>query len=291
MKYPVSILRSLFISIFPLTALLVLAYGIIKFYEQGFSLGVLGILVMSATIVIFFAGLFVIPRARMDANLKLPSIGIAIGILSSIVGLFIAKVNLVQLVSVIVLGIAWILYLKWYSIFKDRTNETLQVGSQLEEFQLQNSNKEQILSSSFLGSPSIFLFYRGNWCPLCMAQIKEIATQYNELEKLGVHTVLISPQPHKQTKNLADKFKLNFHFLVDYKNKVAKQLGIFAEKGIPAGFQILGYDSDTVMPTVVITDKTGKIIFADLTDNYRVRPEPELFLKIIKESIIAKAKL
>jgi len=118
-----------------------------------------------------------------------------------------------------------------------------------------------------------------------MAQIKEIAAQYEELDKLGVNTILISPQPHQQTKSLAKRYKLNFHFLVDYKNEVAKQLGIFAENGIPAGFQAFGYDSDTVMPTVVITDKKGEIIFVDLTDNYRVRPEPGVFLKIIRESI------
>ena len=118
-----------------------------------------------------------------------------------------------------------------------------------------------------------------------MAQIKEISAEYEALDRLGINTVLISPQPHQQTKKLTDKFKFNFHFLVDYKSKVAQQLGIFAKNGIPTGFQVLGYDSDTVMPTVVITDKRGKIIFADLTDNYRVRPEPEVFLKIIKESI------
>ena len=35
------------------------------------------------------------------------------------------------------------------------------------------------------------------------------------------------------------------------------------------------------MPTILITDAGGKLIFADLTDNYRVRPEPETFLKIL----------
>ena len=35
------------------------------------------------------------------------------------------------------------------------------------------------------------------------------------------------------------------------------------------------------LPTVIITDAKGKIVFADLTDNYRVRPEPETFLKVI----------
>ncbi|MBW2550119.1 MAG: hypothetical protein JRE73_04995 [Deltaproteobacteria bacterium] len=40
----------------------------------------------------------------------------------------------------------------------------------------------------------------------------------------------------------------------------------------------LGYDSDSVLPTVVITDPSRRIIFVDLTDNYRVRPEPSTFL-------------
>jgi hypothetical protein len=57
-------------------------------------------------------------------------------------------------------------------------------------------------------------------------------------------------------------------------------LQIKAENGLPMGLQALGYDSDTVMPTVVMTNDEGVIIFADLTDNYRVRPEPEDFLKV-----------
>jgi peroxiredoxin len=100
-----------------------------------------------------------------------------------------------------------------------------------------------------------------------------------------VNTVLISPQPQKQTKNLVNTFELNFHFLVDHKNKVAKNLEILAKNGLPARFQILGYDSDTVMPIVIITYKEGKLIFADLTENYSMRPEPETFFQIIKESI------
>ena len=96
---------------------------------------------------------------------------------------------------------------------------------------------------------------------------------------------LISPQPHKYTAKLAEKFQVGFHFLVDKGNQVAQQLNIFGKYGLPFGFQALGYDSDTVMPTIIITDKNGKILFADLTDNYRVRPEPSTFLKILDKSV------
>lgn len=60
-----------------------------------------------------------------------------------------------------------------------------------------------------------------------------------------------------------------------------KSIYVTAKNGLPFGMQLLGYDSDTVMPTVIITDDEGKIIFADLTDNYRVRPEPETFMRVL----------
>ena len=114
-----------------------------------------------------------------------------------------------------------------------------------------------------------------------MAQIKEIAAQYQQLADHGVQIVLISPQPHKHTRKLAQRFDVPFIYLVDSGNKVARQLKLLARNGLPFGMQLLGYDSDTVMPTVIITDDEGKIIFADLTDNYRVRPEPETFMRVL----------
>ncbi len=125
------------------------------------------------------------------------------------------------------------------------------------------------------------MFYRGNWCPLCMAQIKEISAQYQELEKRGVEVLLISPQPVGKSASLAKKMKVNFHFLTDEKNAMARELKIDQKFGIPLGFEVLGYASETVLPTIIITDEEGKIIFLDQTDNYRVRPEPETFLKIL----------
>lgn len=286
MKSAENILRSLFISLFPLAALLILVHAIQHYLENGFSWQFVGIVIMAIAIIVFFVGIFIKPRARTDAHLKVYSSFIATGFIIAVFAVLLWEpFNLRQVSVSLLLAVGWLLYLKWYAIFKNRKNEILVVGKKLPEFGLENSEKKRISSTSFLGKPSIYIFYRGNWCPFCMAQIKEIALQYGELEKMGVNTIFISPQPHSHTKSLAAKFNLNFRFLVDHKNKVANQLGILAAYGIPAGFQIFGYDSDTVMPTVVITDGTGKIIYVDLTDNYRVRPEPKLFLKVIKESL------
>jgi len=114
-----------------------------------------------------------------------------------------------------------------------------------------------------------------------MAQIKEISGLYKEIENRGAKVALVSSQPHKYTKGLAKKHNVNFDFLIDKENEAAKALGIFAKQGTPTAMVALGYKFDTVMPTIIITDKGGDIIYSDMTDNYRVRPEPQEFLKVL----------
>ena len=54
---------------------------------------------------------------------------------------------------------------------------------------------------------------------------------------------------------------------------------------MPLGMEAMGYAADTVMPTVIITDAQHNIIWLDETDNYRVRPEPETFLRVIDSAL------
>ena len=178
--------------------------------------------------------------------------------------------------------VSWIVYLRWYSPFKGRETRLLAPGAQLPEFSLQNTRGEAVNSIVFRGSPHVLLFYRGNWCPFCSAQIKEIAQNYRELEASGASVVLISPQPQSEHRKLAKKFDLPLQFLRDSDNKAARQLGIFAPWGTPMGMQLLGYGSDTVLPTVIISNARGEILYSHLTDNYRIRPEPDEFLKALR---------
>ncbi len=276
-----NLFKSIFISIFPMFTLFGAMHSILYLYRFGFSYSYSGILIETLAIIVFFAGLFIKSQARTQRNLNINTIVISIGFLIAVVGGYLEKNTALSLLLSMLLLLAWIAYLTWYSTFKNRDASTLKLENILPNFELEDLNKNKIPSKSYLGNPTIYLFYRGNWCPLCMAQIKEIAAKYKALEERGANMVFVSPQPHKFSKDLAKKYDLGFHFLTDADNRVAKQLGIFSENGIPTGFQILGYDSDTVLPTVIITDAKGKIVFADFTDNYRVRPEPETFIKVL----------
>lgn len=175
--------------------------------------------------------------------------------------------------------IFWLAYLRWYSVFRGRDTSKLKVGSKLPEFRLETMEGHTVSSQSFMAEPHLILFYRGNWCPFCTAQIEELASSYQRLESAGIKVVLISPQPTRKNQAMAARFQLPMLFLRDRNCSAARQLGLLHRWGTPMGMQLLGYESDTVMPTVVLTDQYGKIVFCDQTDNYRVRPEPEAWLE------------
>lgn len=179
--------------------------------------------------------------------------------------------------------LGFLLYAYWFSTFGGRLpSARLQVGSALPHFSLRNASGASVTAAQLTGKPAILVFYRGNWCPLCMAQIKELAARYRDLSDLGVRVALISPQPHGNTVALAEKFRVNFDFLTDEGNAAARALGIENANGTPMGMQMFGYANDTVLPTVVITGSDGKVVWTHQTDNYRIRPEPDTYLEVLR---------
>lgn len=265
-------------SLFPSTALISSIYSLYRLLEDDFSLNYLGLLIISFTIVAFFTSLYFIFPAKTSRNLPLIGFPILIGFSIVLYANIYKSFNSDAFALAFILIIAWFLYIFWYSSFDERDNLTLSVGNKFPEITLENFSKKSIRSSSFLGTKTVYVFYRGNWCPLCLGQIDSLINYHKKNKLKATNLVFISPQPHYQSQKLAEKYELEFNFLTDVNNQVAKQLGIDHTNGLPLGFQALGYKSDTVLPTVIVTNKKGEIIYADLTDNYRMRPSPETFL-------------
>lgn len=241
-----------------------------------------GLLVAAAAPALFIGRLFVFKTARTSRN----PIWVVFLILAGLTFEVFYFINTNGEPDAMLLAgfslVLWLIYIFWYSVFLNRDSKMLEIGKSLPSLKFIDQHGESIDTNSLRGKKLVYLFYRGNWCPLCMAQVNEISKQYREINELGAEVLLISPQPHHFTVKLAKKMNVPFRFLTDTNGKVAKQLGLYVKGGTPFGMEILGFKSDTVLPTVIITDESGKILYADQTDNYRVRPEPDTFLKVLK---------
>ncbi len=237
----------------------------------------LGALLAAAAPAGFFIGLYLRPRAR-TRPLLWGVLGLALlgsGLAAALGG------GLPLWLALLVGVLGTVIYDLWYSRFPGSGGKCLQPGQCLPEFKLRDLNGAWIASRDLLAGPVLWLFYRGNWCPFCVAQIQELSSIQADLQQRCARVILVSPQSADKTRALAGQFDPSMRFLIDEGNQTANRLGIGLRQGLPAGLQILGYDSDVPLPTTFLTAPGGEIVFAKITHNYRLRPDPEVYLRAL----------
>lgn len=175
----------------------------------------------------------------------------------------------------------WDRYVNWYSVYSEE-EFALEEGSKMPEGYLSDLENKSHLISELLKQKAVWIFYRGNWCPFCMAQVQEMRDNYKEISALGADVIFIGSQSDEKNFSLSQKFNIEAKFLTDKNHQYVKNIGLLDEGGLPLGLEVLGYDKDVYRPAVLVTDERGIIQYLDITDNYRIRPEPQEFLTILK---------
>lgn len=276
-------LKSLFI--FPaaiVLILIVIVSAIMAILDSDQRVAWIGAAISALPLPILIAMMALRPTPRTSENLTLLMFVGAIGLVVAWWQYYTTQAGWVPAAVASAAALLFIMYNFWFSRFGRFDSAQLMVGNKLPEFSLKDKDGNAFESSSLLGAPAVVLFFRGNWCPLCMAQIDEIAGRYQDMAALGIRVVLISPQSSAHSIELAERHDVPFTVLVDEGNRVAESLNIDVKNGVPLG--IKGYAPETVLPTVVVTNDKGTILFSDQTDNYRVRPEPDIFLAILRRA-------
>lgn len=181
----------------------------------------------------------------------------------------------------------WAAYVMWYSELK-RDGARLKVGKKLIPLQFKTLEGQTITSAEWEGGKRLLVFYRGNWCPICKAQIVELAQFAEAFKKRGVAISVISPQPAARSVLLSQQVHGKLEFLVDENNQAAQALGLLQRGAVPSVFVPLGYLPDAPQPTAILIDAKRQVQWADLTDNYRLRPRPEDILAELDDKSTAK---
>src|SRR5689334_4489561 len=88
-------------------------------------------------------------------------------------------------------------------------DNVLQAGSQAPEFELTDSNGKLVRSADLLAhGPLVVVFFRGRWCPYCVASVEAWQRSFPALEKRDASLVAVSPQTIKQNNLMADQHRL-----------------------------------------------------------------------------------
>lgn len=275
-------LKSIFLVVLVTYSVIVSLVGIIAITQEPNRSIWLSVTVSALVIVLYFARLYLVRVPRTSPGLMGFSISIFGTTMYAIFQSYDQQIaSIGPILSMICLS-GWAAYVAWYSELGDRSKDKIKEGKQLPKIELEDYDGNKLNSDDWKGQKRLVIFYRGNWCPICTAQVKELTDFEKQFDALGVKVTLISPQSHEKSRNHAKRVGMDFDFLVDVNNSAAKTLGILQENGLPTGFQVLGYENDVPKPTTFVLNENGKVIFADLATNYRLRTRPEDILEALK---------
>jgi peroxiredoxin len=163
----------------------------------------------------------------------------------------------------------------------DVLDHALKVGDTAPEFALLDAFGHVVSLKSLLAEgPLVISFYRGEWCPYCNLELRELQASLPKIQALGAKLVAISPEKPDGGMIATEKNRLTFPILSDFKNKLARQFGIVFQVG--DGVKDLGkkvFKNDLELrngegsyqlpvPATYVIDASGIIRFSHVDADY-----------------------
>lgn len=108
----------------------------------------------------------------------------------------------------------------------------LSIGDRAPDFSLFNAfGKEVSLSEELKSGIIIIKFYRGEWCPICNLDLREIQKYLPQIKSFGATLLAISPQKPDDALTATQKNELEFEVLSDANQEVIKSYNLQFDPG------------------------------------------------------------
>lgn len=165
-------------------------------------------------------------------------------------------------------------------------SRALQVGAMAPDLTLPDAlNRPTTLSLLWQRGPLVLVFYRGGWCPYCNLELRAWQQQADALQHLGAQLVAVSPQTPDNSLSTAEKNALAFPVLSDSALQAATAFGVAFEMPpeLIALYTQAGNDLAVVngngrwvlpLPATYVIDRDGRIAYAHVEVDHRLRAEP-----------------
>jgi peroxiredoxin len=163
-------------------------------------------------------------------------------------------------------------------------------GDLAPDFSLPNAFGQTICLSKILETDIVILkFYRGEWCPICNLDLREIQKHLPEIKSYGATLLAISPQKPDDALTISQRNELGFDVLSDEKQEVIKSYHLQFDPGEDyhkrRDLTLLNGDGSKTLPVpaTFIIDTNQKIIAGHVEADYTLRMNPKEILLVLSE--------
>ena len=161
--------------------------------------------------------------------------------------------------------------------------EGLFINSKAPDFKAVDQNGNSIRLKDMVKNGNVVLFfYRGNWCPYCSRQLKQLQDSLELFVEKGVQVVAITPEKPDGISKTIEKSNATFPIIHDEEGKIMKAYDVrFAldEKSV-SRYKMSGIDlaatngkngTNLPVPAVYIINKENTIIYRYFNEDYKKR--------------------
>jgi len=108
----------------------------------------------------------------------------------------------------------------------------MKVGDTAPDFTLPDALGNPVsLSECLRSGPVILKFYRGEWCPICNLDLREIQKNITEFKKYRTRVLAVSPQKPDDALTMKQKNELGFEVLSDVYQEVISAYNLQFDPG------------------------------------------------------------
>ncbi len=148
------------------------------------------------------------------------------------------------------------------------------------------TGKPVYLQELLAKKPTVLVFYRGGWCPYCNAHLVSLAKSEAEILKLGYQIIAISPDDYPNLQPTVADDGVNYQVYSDMGGSLLKKVGIAFQAPERAKEYIAQKTKGTPteilpVPTLMVINTDGKIVFEYINKDYSTRMSEKLLLAVL----------
>jgi peroxiredoxin len=155
-----------------------------------------------------------------------------------------------------------------------RQQPAVAVDALAPDFSAIDADGEEFRLSNLRGSPVLLKFYRGYWCPYCVAELAQLDRFAKDFDSLGVKLVAVSSDRVEELRPFKRKHGWAIRLVADPELAIHRLYNVQQRNFTPRR----GPFRDLAIPTTVLIDRDGRVLWFEQAIDFRVRPQAEMVL-------------
>jgi peroxiredoxin len=234
----------------------------------------IGLLIVLAGFVSYIFLLFVIHRFTYRTWIFDFMIGL--GLSTALIGWALGGSATVAL-STFTLSIAWFVITRHELTLTGSKRLEVHVGDQMPAMNLLTTENTLVTERDLIvKTPALLVFYRGWWCPSSKSQLDELIQDYENLSRAGLAIFAASVDSPSDAVPLQQRVGNKITILCNASGSLLDEIGVKDQRGAPWYDRLLfgAKKQDIAMPSALVINTSGKIVFVYRSTRVDDRPRP-----------------